>query len=224
MRKQVIAMDGYSSTGKSSISKIIAEKLGLIHLDTGALYRGVTYFALQNSVDSAGKIDLQQLFSKLDDIHLEFRQIEDELSLFLNNQNISVAIRSNEVSSNVSLIAAQKEIRNYLLDMQRQIAQKGGVILDGRDIGTVVLPNADYKFFLTATIEERTKRRFLELTNLGIKTNETEVLENLSSRDKIDSERAIAPLKKADDAILIDNTLLTKKETIALILSYIKNI
>lgn len=217
-------MDGYSSTGKSSISKIIAEKLGLIHLDTGALYRGVTYFALQNSVDSAGKIDLQQLFSKLDDIHLEFRQIEDELSLFLNNQNISAAIRSNEVSSNVSLIAAQKEVRDYLLDMQIQIATKGGVILDGRDIGTVVLPNADYKFFLTASLTERTRRRFLELQSLGIEITPEEVFENLSTRDKIDSEREIAPLKKADDAILIDNTNWTKSETIKQILSHISNL
>lgn len=224
MRKPVIAVDGYSSTGKSSISKIIAEKLELIHLDTGALYRGVTYFALQNCLDEDQKIDLQQLFSKLQDIHLEFREIEDEMSLFLNDKNISSAIRSNEVSSNVSLIACQKEVRDYLLDMQREIAKKGGVILDGRDIGTVVFPNADYKFFLTASIEERTRRRFVELTSLGIKTNEEEVLENLTSRDKIDSERAIAPLKKADDAIVIDNTRLTKSETIDLILSYIKNI
>jgi cytidylate kinase len=176
MRKPVIAVDGYSSTGKSSISKIIAEKLGLIHLDTGALYRGVTYFALQNCLDEDQKIDLQQLFSKLQDIHLEFREIEDELSLFLNNKNISSAIRSNEVSSNVSLIACQKEVRDFLLDMQREIAKKSGVILDGRDIGTVVFPNADYKFFLTASIEERTRRRFVELTSLGIKTNEEEVV------------------------------------------------
>lgn len=224
MRKPVIAVDGYSSTGKSSISKIIAEKLELIHLDTGALYRGVTYFALQNCLDEDQKIDLQQLFSKLQDIHLEFREIEDELSLFLNDKNISSAIRSNEISSNVSLIACQKEVRDFLLDMQREIAKKSGVILDGRDIGTVVFPNADYKFFLTASIEERTRRRFVELTSLGIKTNEEEVLENLTFRDKTDSERAIAPLKKADDAIVIDNTRLTKSETIDLILSYIKNI
>lgn len=216
-------MDGYSSTGKSSISKIIAEKLGLVHLDTGALYRGITYFALKNCADEKGIINLENLFLKLSDINLEFREVQDELALFLNNENISAEIRSNEVSANVSLIACQKEVRDFLLDTQREIAKKGGVILDGRDIGTVVLPDADYKFFLTATLEERTRRRFLELKSLGIETDENEVLQNLSSRDKIDSERAIAPLKKADDAILIDNTNWTKKQTIDKILSYISN-
>lgn len=217
-------MDGYSSTGKSSISKIIAQELGLIHLDTGALYRGVTYFALKNCSDINGDIDLQLLFSRLTEIHLEFRNIENELILFLNDQNISSEIRNTDVSSKVSLIACQKEVRDYLLDMQRKIAKKGGVILDGRDIGTVVLPDADYKFFLTASLTERTRRRFLELQSLGIETTPEEVFENLKTRDKIDSERAIAPLKKANDAILIDNTNWTKQETIKHILSQISNL
>lgn len=224
MRKPVIAMDGYSSTGKSSISKIIAQELGLIHLDTGALYRGVTFFALTNCLNDDNEINLPLLFSKLNDIHLEFREIDDELALFLNGQNISAEIRNPEVSSKVSLIACQKEVRDFLLDMQRQIATKGGVILDGRDIGTVVLPNADYKFFLTASLTERTRRRFLELQSLGIDTTPEEVFENLTTRDKIDSEREIAPLKKADDAILIDNTNWTKSETIKQILSHISNL
>lgn len=217
-------MDGYSSTGKSSISKIIAQKLGLIHLDTGALYRGITFFALTECLNENNEIDLNLLFSKLNEIHLDFREINDELALFLNDKNISTEIRSNQVSSNVSLIACQKEVRDFLLNMQRQIAKNGGVILDGRDIGTVVLPDADFKFFLTASLEERTKRRYLELQSLGIATTEEEVLRNLSTRDKIDSEREIAPLRKADDAILIDNTFKTKKETIEEILSYINDL
>lgn len=221
MKKPVIAIDGYSSTGKSSISKVIAEKLGLIHMDTGALYRGVTHFAVTECLNENGEINLAQLFNILNEIKLEFRNIDNELVLFLNGENISKEIRGNLVSSNVSLIASQKEVRDYLMETQRSIAEHGGVILDGRDIGTVVLPNADYKFFLTASVDERTKRRFLELQNMGIETTEAEVKENLITRDKIDSEREVAPLKKAEDAILIDNTFKTKKETIDEILSYI---
>lgn len=221
MKKPVIAIDGYSSTGKSSISKVIAEKLGLIHMDTGALYRGVTHFAVTKCLNENGEINLAQLFNILNEINLEFRNIDNELVLFLNGANISKEIRGNLVSSNVSLIASQKEVRDYLMETQRSIAENGGVILDGRDIGTVVLPNADYKFFLTASVDERTKRRFLELQNMEIETTEAEVKENLITRDKIDSEREVAPLKKAEDAILIDNTFKTKKETIDEISSYI---
>lgn len=224
MKKPVIAIDGYSSTGKSSISKIIAEKLGLIHLDTGALYRGVTWFALQNCLNEKGKIDLNKLFSSFGEIDLEFRNNQGELVLFLNQIDISKAIRTNEVSENVSFIAKQKEVRDFLLLFQRNLAEDGGIIMDGRDIGTVVLPDADYKFFMTASIEERTKRRYQELIRLGIETDEKQVMDNLIIRDKIDSEREIAPLKQADDATVIDNTDLTKRETIDAILSYINKI
>lgn len=224
MRKPVIAIDGYSSTGKSSISKVIAKKLGLIHMDTGALYRGVTYFAINECADENGTIDLEKLFEKLNEIHLEFKNINEELILFLNGTDISKEIRTNQVSANVSLIASQKEVRDYLMNTQRSIAEKGGVIMDGRDIGTVILPDADYKFFLTASIEERTKRRFLELKGLKIETTEDEVRENLISRDKIDSERALAPLKKAEDAILVNNSSMTKEQTINYMLSFISDI
>lgn len=221
MRKPVIAIDGYSSTGKSSISKIIAHQLGIVHLDTGALYRGITYFAIKNCISEDGSINLENLFQRFDEITLEFKQVEDELIVLLNGTDISKEIRANEVSQQVSLIARQKEVRDFLLDKQRKIAANGGVIMDGRDIGTIILPNADYKFFLTASIDERTKRRFLELQKLGIETDEATVRKNLVERDRIDSEREVAPLKQADDAIIIDNTALTKKETIDLILSHI---
>ncbi|ROH99671.1 (d)CMP kinase [Chryseobacterium daecheongense] len=223
MKKPVIAIDGYSSTGKSSISKVIAEKLGLVHLDTGALYRGITWFALQNCTDKNGSIDLEQLFLSLHNIQLEFKNLDEELILHLNHEDISKEIRSNEVSDNVSVVAKQKEVRDFLLQYQRSLAEKGGIIMDGRDIGTVVLPNADFKFFLTASIDERTKRRYHELLSLGIEAEEQQVKENLIERDKIDSEREIAPLKQAEDAIVIDNTFLTKEETIESILSYLKN-
>ncbi|WP_276966113.1 (d)CMP kinase [Chryseobacterium sp.] len=224
MKKPVIAIDGYSSTGKSSISKIIADQLGLIHMDTGALYRGVTWYALHHCLNENGEIDLNTLFSSFNQIRLEFKNNEGTLILFLNDTDISKEIRTNTVSDNVSLVAKQKEVRDFLLQSQRSLAEKGGVIMDGRDIGTVVLPNADYKFFLTASIDERTNRRFLELKSLGIQADKEQVKQNLIERDKIDSEREIAPLKQAEDAIVIDNSELTKEETIQLILSHIKKI
>ncbi|WP_294213198.1 (d)CMP kinase [uncultured Chryseobacterium sp.] len=221
MKKPVIAIDGYSSTGKSSISKVIARKLGIIHLDTGALYRGITWFALQNCTGGDHTIDLSRLFSALSQINLEFKNEDGELILYLNDKNISKEIRTNAVSHHVSLVAKQKEVRDFLLQSQRSLAEKGGIIMDGRDIGTVVLPDADYKFFLTASIDERTKRRYMELLSLGIEADEQQVKENLIERDRIDSQREIAPLKQAEDAIVIDNTFLNKKETIDEILSYL---
>ena len=221
-KKPVIAIDGFSSTGKSSISKIIAKSLGLIHMDTGALYRGITYFALQNYLDEDQAINMEKLLADLPKINLEFQNVDGELQLFLNGKNINKEIRFPQVSDNVSQVAKEADVRNYLLKAQRDIAEKGGIIMDGRDIGTVVLPNADYKFFMTASQDERARRRFLELQLAGEETNVEIVKQNLTKRDKIDSEREVAPLKQADDAILIDNTNINKEETIALILSYIK--
>ena len=220
-KKPVIAIDGFSSTGKSSISKVIAQKLDLIHIDTGALYRGITYFALENCLNDSQEIDIKSLFEKFDQIHLEFILNNGVLELFLNGKNINKEIRELRVSNNVSIVAKQPEIRDFLLDFQRNLATKGGVIMDGRDIGTVILPNADFKFFVTASPEERARRRHLQLQNAGTEASYEEVFQNLITRDKIDSERDVAPLKQADDAILIDNTLLNKEETIALILSHI---
>ena len=218
----VIAIDGFSSTGKSSISKVVADTLGLIHIDTGAMYRAITLFGLRNFKDEKREIDLSKLLQNLNEISLEFRENSGKLEIYLNGENVSKEIRTTEVSDNVSFIAKQPEVRERLVVLQRNIAEKQGVIMDGRDIGTVVLPNADYKFFLTASADERARRRFLELQSLGIETTIEEVKQNLIERDRIDSEREISPLKQAEDAILIDNTNLNKEETIDLILSYIK--
>ena len=218
----VIAIDGFSSTGKSSISKVVADTLGLIHIDTGAMYRAITLFGLRNFKDKKQEIDLPKLLQNLNEISLEFRENSGKLEIYLNGENVSKEIRTTEVSDNVSFIAKQPEVRERLVVLQRDIAEKQGVIMDGRDIGTVVLPNADYKFFLTASADERARRRFLELQSLGIETTIEEVKQNLIERDRIDSEREISPLKQAEDAILIDNTNLNKEETIELILSYIK--
>jgi cytidylate kinase len=221
-KKPVIAIDGFSSTGKSSISKIIAKKLGLIHMDTGALYRGITFYAIQNCLNPDKTIDISKLLSSLAEMKLEFQNIDGELQLFLNGKNIDKEIRFPQVSDYVSQVAKEADVRNFLLKTQRDIANKGGIIMDGRDIGTVVLPDADYKFFMTASQDERARRRFLELQAAGEKTDIETVKQNLISRDKIDSERELSPLKQADDAVLIDNTNINKEETIALILSYIK--
>ena len=218
----VIAIDGFSSTGKSSISKVVADTLGLIHIDTGAMYRAITLFGLRNFKNEKQEIDLSKLLQNLNEISLEFRENSGKLEIYLNGENVSKEIRTTEVSDNVSLIAKHPEVRARLVVLQRDIAEKQGVIMDGRDIGTVVLSNADYKFFLTASADERARRRFLELQSLGIETTIEEVKQNLIERDRIDSEREISPLKQAEDAILIDNTNLNKEETIDLILSYIK--
>ena len=218
----VIAIDGFSSTGKSSISKVVADTLGLIHIDTGAMYRAITLFGLRNFKNEKQEIDSSKLLQNLNKISLEFRENSGKLEIYLNGENVSKEIRTTEVSDNVSFIAKQPEVRERLVVLQRDIAEKQGVIMDGRDIGTVVLPNADYKFFLTASADERARRRFLELQSLGIETTIEEVKQNLIERDRIDSEREISPLKQAEDAILIDNTNLNKEETIELILSYIK--
>ncbi|AQW89887.1 MULTISPECIES: (d)CMP kinase [Elizabethkingia] len=220
-KKPVIAIDGFSSTGKSSISKIIARELGIIHMDTGALYRGITVFAIQHYLEN-NSINIPLLISHLNDINLEFRNIDGNLQLFLNNKNIDTEIRDPKVSDYVSEVAKQPEVRAFLLSMQRQMAENGGIVMDGRDIGTVVLPNADYKFFMTASPDERAMRRYKELLSGGTEADLDEVKANLLMRDKIDSERETSPLKQADDAILIDNTHLNKEETIALILSYIR--
>lgn len=218
----VIAIDGFSSTGKSSISKVVADTLGLIHIDTGAMYRAITLFGLRNFKNEKQEIDLPKLLQNLNEISLEFRENSGKLEIYLNGENVSKEIRTTEVSDNVSFIAKQPKVRERLVVLQRDIAEKQGVIMDGRDIGTVVLPNADYKFFLTASADERARRRFLELQSLGIETTIEEVKQNLIERDRIDSEREISPLKQAEDAILIDNTNLNKEEIIDLILSYIK--
>lgn len=218
----VIAIDGFSSTGKSSISKVVADTLGLIHIDTGAMYRAITLFGLRNFKNEKQEIDLSKLLQNLNEISLEFRENSGKLEIYLNGENVSKEIRTTEVSDNVSFIAKHPEVRARLVVLQRDIAEKQGVIMDGRDIGTVVLPNADYKFFLTASADERARRRFLELQSLGIETTIEEVKQNLIERDRIDSEREISPLKQAENAILIDNTNLNKEETIDLILSYIK--
>ena len=221
MKKPVIAIDGFSSTGKSSISKEIAKRLSLLHLDTGALYRGITYYGLKNCFDN-GEINLSGLIAQLDEIQMEFKAQDNDLVLILNGEDITEAIRDPKVSEHVSFVAKQPEVREFLLHTQRDIASKGGVIMDGRDIGTVVLPDADYKFFLVATPEERGNRRYKELKNKGYDVNLEEIIKDIVKRDEIDSNREFAPLVKATDAIEIDTTGKSIDDVVNSVLSYLK--
>lgn len=216
-QKLIIAIDGFSSTGKSSLSKIIAQKLHYTHVDSGAMYRAITLFALQNAlIDEQGNIKIEDLNREIPNIRIEFRRNDEthKNETFLNNQNIENEIRSMQVSSNVSAISTLKEVRDYCVHLQREMATQGGIVMDGRDIGTVVFPDADFKFFITASPEVRAQRRFLEYQQQGKQVSFDEVFANVVERDRIDSSREIAPLKPADDAIIIDNSTLDLNQTV----------
>jgi len=223
-----IAIDGHSSTGKSTLAKEVAKALNFLYIDTGAMYRAVTLFALKNNIISSEHFDKQKLINDLDKININFvynpnKQLPE---VFLNDKNVEKEIRGMEVSNFVSQIATIPEVREKLVDEQRKIAQNKSVVMDGRDIGSVVFPDADLKIFMTASPEIRAKRRFDELKNKDENVNFKAVLENVTKRDKIDSERKTSPLIKTDDAIEIDNSNLSKKQQFNLLMDYVnqKNI
>ena len=214
----IIAIDGYSATGKSSISKEVAKRLGFIHIDTGAMYRAITWFAMQNHLNN-DSFNFNDLIKQLPTLELAF--INDEI--YLNGKNIENEIREPEVSKNSSEIAKIKEVRDFLVNKQREMAINSNIVMDGRDIGSVVFPNADVKIFLTASLEERARRRFVQLQDKGNnQLTVEEVMENLKTRDEIDTSRTIAPLKLLEDAILVDNTYIDFEETVQMIYKLIK--
>ncbi len=223
MKKKInIAIDGYSSTGKSTIAKKLAQTLGYVYVDTGAMYRAVTYFALKNKLISKDVFKKDELIASLDQIVLKFI-FNKELGfseIYLNGKNIEEKIRNLEVSSFVSRIAEVSEVRKKLVEQQQKIGAEKGVVMDGRDIGTVVFPDAELKIFMTASAEKRAQRRFKEMIEKGEKVKYEEVLNNVTERDRIDTERQDSPLRKADDAILLDNSNLSVKETFDKALKY----
>lgn len=224
MKKITIAIDGYSSTGKSTLAKQLAQKLGYVFVDTGAMYRAVTWFALQNNFINQNQLHKDQLLDALEAIQLEF-QFNDQLGyaeMYLNNQNIEKEIRSLEVSNFVSKIAEISEVRAKLVQQQQAMGINKGIVMDGRDIGTVVFPNADLKIFMTASAETRAQRRFDELSLKGDIVNYEEVLKNIQERDYIDTHRADSPLVIADDAIEIDNSYLSRNEQFQLVLELVE--
>ena len=199
MKNLVIAVDGPAGAGKSTIAKIIADKLNINYIDTGAMYRAVTYKVLQNNIDTT---DEQAIIEVAKASEIDFK----DNNIYLDGKILKQEIRTPEVSNNVSNVAQIKEVRYLMVDVQREIGNRSSVILDGRDIGSYVFPNADYKFFLNASPEERGERRYKELVKKGYETTLEEVIKDVIRRDEIDSNREFAPLVKADDAIEIDTT------------------
>ncbi|MDX2362625.1 MAG: (d)CMP kinase [Crocinitomicaceae bacterium] len=223
--KITIAIDGYSSCGKSTLAKDLAKELAYIFIDSGAMYRGVSYFSIQSGFVKDGIIQADKVISQLDEISLRFVLNDIELpELHLNDVNVAEEIRSPEVSGIVSKIAAIKEVREKLVREQQLMGKNGGIVMDGRDIGSVVFPKAELKLFVTADIETRAERRYKELTEKGISISKEDVKINLAERDHLDSTREIAPLRRVEDAIIIDNTELDRDEQLQLALSYAKDI
>lgn len=212
MKKQiVIAIDGYASCGKSTIAKQLAKRLGYIYIDSGAMYRAVTLYFLQNNIDLD---NTAQIETALANIAIDFRWNETArfAHTYLNNQDIEQTIRSKEVTQNVSKVSAIAQVRHFLVAQQQLIGKNKGIVMDGRDIGTVVFPDAELKLFMTADINVRAKRRFAELQTKGIEMSLEEIKINLAERDHLDSTRTESPLRKADDAIVIDNSNLSPTE------------
>lgn len=211
----MIAIDGYSACGKSSTAKQVASILDYNFIDSGAMYRAVTLYLLNKNIDfSTTPFE----FNQLDEIEISF----EGPSILLNGSNVDIEIRTQEVNQNVSIVSAISEVRRKLVEQQREIGKSKGVVMDGRDIGTVVFPNADLKIFMTADMEIRAQRRQSELSNKGIELSLVSITENLIERDRIDSTRADSPLIKAEDAIEIDTTNITLKEQIAQIVELAK--
>jgi CMP/dCMP kinase len=219
-----IAIDGYSSCGKSTMAKAIARELNYVYIDTGAMYRAMTLYALQHGcVRNDGSIDTEELIRVLDLVLINFRYNSEleQYETFLNGQNVEREIRSLQVSNHVSPVSNIKEVRVKLVKLQKRMAEARGVVMDGRDIGTVVLPDAELKFFMTADNKVRAQRRFDELKSLGVETSLEEVLRNVNARDEYDSTRSNDPLRRADDAIVIDNTNLTIEEQFQFVMGHI---
>lgn len=215
MKKIIVAIDGFSSCGKSTMAKDLAREVGYIYVDTGAMYRAVTLFAMRNDVfDAEGNIDETRLKALLPDVKLTF-QLNDETKLpevCLNGENVERYIRTLEVSQHVSPIAALPFVREKLVEQQQAMGNEKGIVMDGRDIGTVVFPNAELKIFVTASAEIRAQRRFKELEAKGMPADFDEILQNVEQRDYIDTHRETSPLRQADDALVLDNSHLTIAE------------
>lgn len=223
-KKITIAIDGFSSTGKSTLAKQIAAHMGYVYVDSGAMYRAVTLYAMENGLVSPDHLDREALIRNLPDVKLEFR-FNPELGfgeMFLNGINVEKKIRTLEVSNLVSRVAEVSEVRAKLVEQQQHMGENKGVVMDGRDIGTVVFPNAELKVFMVASAETRAQRRFDELTQKGEAVTYDAVLENVQKRDHIDSNRDDSPLIQAIDAIAIDNSHLSKEEQFELVLGLVK--
>ncbi|MDR1503693.1 MAG: (d)CMP kinase [Prevotella sp.] len=227
MKKIVIAIDGFSSNGKSTMAKSLAKQIGYIYIDSGAMYRAVTLYCIQQNLFEDGKLNESKLHNEIKNIKIEFHLNKDTGApdTYLNGEKVESAIRSMEVSSKVSIVSAIPFVRHAMVALQQEMGEAKGIVMDGRDIGTVVFPNAEMKVFVTADATIRAQRRFDELRSKGnTETTFDEVLENLKSRDHMDQTRAESPLVKADDAILLDNSHMTIDEQMQWLLEKFKQI
>ena len=213
-RPIVIALDGYSSCGKSSFAKSIANELRYLYIDSGAMYRAITLFSLKNNLIVNGKVDIFNLEKALPSLKVEFRynSKSSKCETYLNDDNIEETIRNMEVSENVSEVSKIKAVRVTLVKIQQKLGENKGIVMDGRDIGTVVFPNAEIKLFMTASLEVRAQRRYKELIEKGLTASFDEISTNLAQRDFLDQNREESPLRKADDAIVLDNSNMMPSE------------
>ncbi|WP_431029677.1 (d)CMP kinase [Lysinibacillus sp. LZ02] len=218
-KKIQIAIDGPAGAGKSTIAKIVAENLGFTYIDTGAMYRAVTYKAIETGIQLEDAVTLEEM---LRETEIKLQPSNEGQLVFVDGNDVSAAIRSNEVTAHVSQVAAHANIREILVGMQKQLAAAGGVVMDGRDIGTHVLPAAELKIFMSASVEERARRRHLDNEKRGISSSIEKLKEEIALRDKMDSEREASPLIQAKDAIFLDTTSLTIDEAATAILSLAK--
>ncbi len=216
-QKIVIAIDGFSSCGKSTFAKAIAARLGYIFIDTGAMYRAVTLYALEHGAIADGKVNEPSVVALLPEINISFKFNAERgaSDIYVNGELAEGRIRTIEVSNCVSSVSSIREVREKLVAMQQQMGRERGVVMDGRDIGTVVFPDAELKIFMTAEPKVRAERRYAELTAKGDTVTMEEILENVISRDKADMERAISPLRQADDAVVLDNSYMSVEEQMA---------
>lgn len=221
-KKLTIAIDGFSSCGKSTLAKELASRLHYIFIDSGAMYRAVTLYCLRHNWILGDQVQLTEIINALPSITIEFKMDDQgNKAIYLNGENCENEIRKGFVASAVSRVAEIKEVREKLVHEQQKMGEKGGIVMDGRDIGTVVFPHADLKLFVTASIEVRTKRRYLELTQKGIEITLEEVKDNLVERDFIDSNRKESPLVQAADAVLLDNSTMTREEQLQWVLELV---
>ncbi len=226
MKKIIIAIDGFSSTGKSTLAKQLAKHLSYVYADTGAMYRAVAFFAMQKGFIGINFFNKEALIANLPEVklHFEFNSELGFAEMYLNDVNIEKEIRTLEVSNFVSLVAEISEVRTKLVEQQQEMGNEKGIVMDGRDIGTVVFPNAELKIFMTASAETRAKRRFDEMKSKDQEVSFEEVLKNVEQRDYIDTHREDSPLRQADDAIEIDNSYLTKDEQFNAVLEMVDDV
>lgn len=215
----IIAIDGFSACGKSTLAKALANELSYIYIDTGAMYRAVTLYLLRQQVDWNIEADL---LAALANVNIAFKGSGDQLTTYLNGENVEREIRQIEVSNHVSPVAEQSAVRRLLVEQQQQMGKDKSIVMDGRDIGTVVFPDAELKLFLTASAQERARRRFEELKAKGEEISLAAIADNLSTRDHIDSTREDSPLTQAQDAVLLDNTNINQAEQLAMVLALAK--